>query len=298
MMKKWLLFILLISMNTNLIAGGDTGLAVLKIGAGARAAAMGEAFVALADDATALFWNPAGTSWMKNRQVHFTHTQWIQGITHNVASVSLPVGSSNIGIGLILNNVEGFEYREIASEEPLGTFSSQDIIASLNYSRRVSETFSMGLNVKYVHEKIYTQYADGYLADLGARYQPFSDMYFAVALQNLGVTSDMDAEQINIPEITRAGVLYKLPFSMLQDNVSVALDYIKLLDADSHVHLGTEFKPFSSLNIRLGYQTGYKDKSFSAGFGLNFGQLHLDYAYVPFGHDLGQSHRFSFLTAF
>ena len=298
MMKTRLLFILLISMNTSLIAAGDTGLAVLKIGVGARAAAMGEAFVALADDATALFWNPAGTSWMKNRQVHFTHTQWIQGITHNVASVSMPAGSSNIGIGLILNNVEGFEYREIASEEPLGTFSSQDIIASLNYSRKVSETFSMGLNVKYIHEKIYTEYADGYLADLGARYHPFSNVYFAVSLQNLGVTSDMDAEKINVPEITRAGVLYKLPFSMLQDNVSIALDYINILDADSHFHLGTEFKPLPSLSVRVGYQTGYKDKSFSAGFGLNFGQLHLDYAYVPFGHDLGQSHRFSFLTAF
>lgn len=297
-MKKWILLLIIISINIPLLAADGTGLAVLKIGVGARAAAMGEAFVASADDATAIFWNPSGTSWMKTKQVHFTHTRWIQGITHNVASVSCPVGHSNIGLGLVLNHIDGFEYREIASEEPMGTFSSQDFIASINYSRRVSEQFSMGLNVKYIHEKIYTEYADGYLADLGARYRPFPDLYVALSVQNLGVTSEMDTERINSPEITRAGMLYHLPFSFLQDNVNLALDYINISDGDSHIHMGTEFKPFSVLCIRLGYQTGYKDRAFSGGFGLQFGQISLDYAYVPFGHDLGQSHRFSFLTAF
>lgn len=298
MMKNWISLIIILFINTQLLAKSDTGLAVLKIGVGARAASMGEAFVASANDATALFWNPAGTSWMETRQVHFTHTQWIQGITHNVASLSVPLNSSNIGVGLILNNIEGFEHRETASEEPLGTFSSQDFIASINYSRRVSDKFSMGLNLKYIHEKIYTEYADGYLADFGARYHPFSDLYIAVAVQNLGMTSDMDSERINIPEMTRAGLEYTLPFAFLTDNVSVSLDYVSVLDADSHLHLGTEIIPLPAFFIRLGYQTGYRDRSFSAGFGLKLGQIHLDYGYVPFGHDLGHSHRFSFLTAF
>ncbi|RPH97664.1 MAG: PorV/PorQ family protein, partial [Calditrichaeota bacterium] len=165
---------------SSVYAGGETGLAVLKIGAGARASAMGEAFVALSDDASGVFWNPSGSVWINKRQAHFTYNSWIQGIHHNVAALTFPTSIGSFGIGLLLNTVDGFERRTIASEEPLGTFSAHDFSLLLNYSRQLNSSLSVGLNLKYINEKIYLDNANGYMIDLGVRYaSPLSGLFLA-----------------------------------------------------------------------------------------------------------------------
>ena len=148
----FLLFILPVSY---IFAAGETGLAVLKVGVGARAVAMGEAYAAAANDASGLYWNPASSTWIHKRQAHFSHNSWIQGINHNVACLTFPTKIGSFGIGLLLNNIDGFERRTIASEEPMGTFSAHDFSLSVNYARQMNETLSLGLNLKYFSEKIF-----------------------------------------------------------------------------------------------------------------------------------------------
>ena len=97
-MKICIAIISCILLATSLFAAGETGLAVLKVGVGARATAMGEAFVASADDASGIYWNPAGSAWIKNRQAHFSHNSWIQGINHNVASLTFPTKVGSFGV--------------------------------------------------------------------------------------------------------------------------------------------------------------------------------------------------------
>jgi len=295
-MKKNVLLIILV-MSTHVWAAGNTGLAVLKIGIGARAAGMGEAFVASSNEASGMFWNPAGPAWMTSREAHFTHTEWLQGINHEVAAISFPSGDNSFGLGILLNNIEGFEHREIASEEPLGTFSSQDFSLMLNYARTLSERLSLGINAKYISEKIYIEHANGYMIDLGARYRLHPRLFTAMSFQNVGITTKMDEEKINIPKVLRLGAAYQLPFVFLQDKLHLVGDYMTDFDSNPHVNLGLEGQPFDVLTLRVGYQTGYEEKNISAGFGLTIGHFGVDYAYVPF-RDLGQSHRFSLSTRF
>ncbi len=274
-------------------------MAVLKVGVGARATAMGEAFVATADDASGLYWNPAGTVWILQRQAHFTHNSWIQGISHNVAALTFPTSYGSFGIGLLLNNIDGFESRTIASEEPTGTFSSHDFSMSLNYSRKLNENLSVGANLKYINEKIYIESANGYMIDLGTRFiTPVHGLIVAGAVQNLGFTTKMSTENIRLPQTLRLGAAYNLPFQQLDDKVMLAADYVQIFDEQSHINIGAQVRPIAVLALRAGYQTGYDEKDLSAGFGLSLDWLNIDYAYVPFGRNLGDSHRFSVTTTF
>jgi hypothetical protein len=284
-------------MISSLYAGGETGLAALKIGAGARATAMGEAFVAIADDASGVFWNPAGSAWTNKRQAHFTYNSWIQGIHHNIASMTTPTRYGSFGIGLMLNSIDGFERRTIASEEPLGTFSAHDFSLLLNYSRLLRPGLSLGVNLKYLNEKIYLDDANSYMIDLGVRYQAaLPGLFVAASLQNFGYSTQMAQEKIRLPRTLRLGAAYRLPVKLVQ--MMLALDYVQVLKEDSYLNVGTEMFVLPALALRLGYQTGFEEKGLSAGFGVNIGRVEIDYAYVPFGRDLGDSHRFSLTLAF
>ncbi len=297
---KIILSILLIVVVAHVsFAAGETGLAVLKVGVGARATAMGEAFTALSDDASGIYWNPAGSVWIDQRQAHFSHNSWIQGINHNVASLTFPTKIGSFGIGLLLNNVEGFESRTIASEEPTGTFSAHDFSFALNYARKLTDKMSVGANFKFFNEKIYIEDASGYMIDLGARYvTPVHGLVLAGAIQNLGFTTEMIEEKIRLPQTLRLGAAYALPFAAIRDKALLAADYVQIFNDASHINVGLEVLPVEVISLRSGYQTGFEEKGLSAGFGLHINWLDIDYAYVPFGRDLGDSHRFSLTTTF
>jgi hypothetical protein len=291
--------VLLLILSISAFAAGETGLAVLKIGVGARATAMGEAFSGMSDDPSGIYWNPAGSAWAQKRQAHFSYNSWIQGMNHNVAAMTFPTKVGSFGIGLLLNNIDGFERRISASEEPLGTFSSHDFSVALNYSRRIGDNVSFGANLKYINEKIYIEDANGYMVDLGARYNaPVDGLWLAAAVQNLGFTTAMSSEEIHLPQIIRLGAAYQAPFEKMKDKVLLAVDYVQIIEESGHLNIGAEYAPVPLLALRVGYQTGFDTKDLSAGFGVTTDWLNIDYAYVPFGRDLGDSHRFSLTTSF
>ena len=120
---KLILIVLLISMATICLAqtGGQTGMSYMKIGVDARAAAMGEAYTSLAQDAAATYWNPAGLALAKSNSVVLMHNSWIQGINHDFAAVQLFQGKHNVAISLNMMFVSGIELRgPTASEIPDG----------------------------------------------------------------------------------------------------------------------------------------------------------------------------------
>lgn len=299
MKNKLFCLLLVIAHTAPLFAAGENGMAALKIGTSARASAMGEAFTATADDAAGVFWNPAGIAWSGRRQAHFTHNEWIQGITHDAASLVVPHAAWAFGFDIMLNNVSDFERRTIASEEPLGTFSSHDFSMAVSFSRMISENISAGGRLRFLSEKIYDESASGTAVDFGLRYRALPGRLFvAAALQNLGKMSKMVQEEIKLPTTLRIGAGYYLPGKILSNNLLFAADYVKIFDEDDHINLGFEYLPLAAISLRGGYQTGYKERSVSAGFGVRIGFLTVDYAFIPFTNDLGNSHKFSILADF
>ena len=90
----FLLFLFAVSLGEAAQAAGSTSAAFLRLGAGARASAMGESGVALADDAGATFWNPAGLLQFNEYGVHFTHSEWLVGLKHEFAGAVYRFGKT------------------------------------------------------------------------------------------------------------------------------------------------------------------------------------------------------------
>jgi hypothetical protein len=295
--KNITLTILLITfVSSKLFSAGGTGLAFLKISGGARPASMGDAYVASGTDVSSLLWNPSSIAWIENRQVQFTYNKWIQDINHQVLSSVWPSSVGNFSFHVNMANMSGIERRKIASEKPLGEMDAHDLGIGLGYARMFGDNLSLGLQIKYLYEKIYIETANGIAIDMGLRYETqLKGMFLGIAVQNLGSTTKLLEEKIKLPQILRSGLCYQLPF---QPNWYINMDFIKILEEESHINVGSEVKLLSILTLRAGYQTGYEEKSVSAGFGLSLGPAQIDFAYIPFRSDLGNSQLFSCMFKF
>ena len=271
-----------------------SGLSALQIGSSGRATAMAEAATAVARAADAPFWNPAGLALLTRQQVHLTHNEWIQGINHEALSYARPAGTWTWGIHAMLTSVDDIELRTIASEEPLSTFSSHTVVAGVTLARRIGERISFGVNLHYLHEKIYIESAEGFAADLGVRFRtPFRGLDLGAAVQNLGSTSALYQEKINLPETMRLGVAYTVPLGEGPIHALLAADYVNVFDKDGYFNIGLEIWPQSQLAMRAGYAANHSNRDFSMGFGINLKSALLDYAYVPFKQGLGNTHQIS-----
>ncbi len=289
---------LLLSCST-LFAAGKSGLSFLKIGAGARAAALGEAFVAVPNASSAsLFWNPAGMVWTDKAQAHATYNQWIQDVDHQLASITWPTKSGAFGLSTIFTSIGGIERRTTATEQPEGEISANDFTIGLAYARKFDQ-YAVGIHVKYLYEKIYLETAYGFAADFGVQTAlGVPGLFAGLAVQNLGYTTELVNEKIDLPTTIRAGAFYRLPKEIGVSRFAFTTDFVKIVNQESHLQLGLEVTIGPMILARAGWMTGYDERTWSAGFGLVLGPVLMDFAFVPFDSDLGSSQQFSFLYYF
>ena len=128
------------------VFSGTTTAQFLKIEVGAKAIATGGAFVALANDASALYWNPAGISGLQNNLVTFTHTYWFANTSHDFAGLILKLGR-NHSIGISYTSLSYGDMRVRTEIYPEGTgeyFSANDYALGLSYGFNLTDQFSMG----------------------------------------------------------------------------------------------------------------------------------------------------------
>ena len=273
----------------------NSGLSFLKLGAGSRAVGMGEAYVALANDASATYWNPAGLANLSSTELLFTHNRWLQDITNEFAAVGFRVKKNAFGISFMSNTIGGIERRVKASAEPLDVLTAHDIMFGLSYARELGESLRLGTTVKYLYQKIYVESATGFAVDFGLQYAtPLQGLKTGLVVQNFGVMSKLYEESTRLPQTIRVGLAYQLPVQILSGELLLATDWMKILDSASHLNFGFEYNFIKYFALRFGYQTGFEDKGIHGGFGVGFNRYRLDYAFVPFSSDLGNSHRISF----
>jgi len=270
----------------------STGLAFLKLGVGGRAIGMGEAYSALSDDASGMYYNPAGIAFGTGDQITIMHKQWVFGTTSEFLGSTVRSRDFTFGFGLNSTNVDGIEIRQQPGPAE-GTFGVHDLAVSATASWRIDTSLSIGVTGKFLYEKIYVDESDGGAVDFGARYQLDGHFAVAAAVSNIGSMSTLLYEPIVLPAGVRFGASYKGTANDLFA-FTLASDVLKTFkDNGSRVDVGGELAYNSFLAFRTGYQFGYDAKGFSAGFGLRYGLVQLDYAYVPFLDQLGDTHTFA-----
>ncbi len=278
------------------LAAGTTAANFLKIDVSTRSAAMGGAFCALANDATAIYHNPAGLAQLNGKEIYLMHNSWFQGINQEYLSLAMPTAKGVWGISLNYLSISDIERRSSATEEPEGTFSSFDGALTLSLSRKLSENFLVGVNLKGIVEQIDENQAFAFAADLGLLYL-LPRVNFALTVKNIGTRIKFKQKECSLPLTYQAGLALQL-----FQNTTLTLQAIKEQDEDIYYSGGIEIWIFDSLALRAGYTSNITQaelgefsslqEGLSAGLGIRIGDINLDYAFVPYG-DLGDTHRVS-----
>ncbi|RMH71468.1 MAG: type IX secretion system membrane protein PorP/SprF [Gemmatimonadetes bacterium] len=272
---------------------GTSAMAFLKITPSARAAGMGEAFTAMANDAAAIAFNPAGLVHNPALNARLDHTEWFEDVRYeHIAGVRNSGGRLAYGLNFIYLTSGDIERRD---EQGIhhGTFTASDMAIAFAAAYKINENVSLGLAPKILLSEIHTESATSFAIDLGLMYQPPVDgLRLGFAAQHLGSKVKYIDEKFDLPTTFRLGSAYTMPLEMIPESqMTIALDLIKPNDNDLRATVGTELTLKEKFNLRLGYKIGYDTSDFTAGAGVAFSSFRFDYAFVPYKEDLDATHR-------
>lgn len=174
---------------------GTTSAQFLKIGVG-RATGMGDAFAAIANDASATYFNPAGLAQLTKREAFVNHIDWISDLAHEYVTVALPV--NRLGViafsvtALTMGNMERLMIDDIATvireDDSTGLyFGAMDMAFGVSYARQITDKLSFGFTGKAISQTIYNMSASGAALDLGLLYHTgFKSLRLAACVTNFG----------------------------------------------------------------------------------------------------------------
>lgn len=293
--KKIIIIIFLFLSFTQLKAQndgpGNTGFSVLKLGIGARAIGMGEAFSSVTDDASAVIYNPARLSFIDKSNVIIMHNELLQDVNTNFIAGRFPLSSKLVlGFGLLSTSITGIEIREIPGAA-IDDFDANNLSAGLSLGYKVNQNVYLGITGKYLYEKIYVNDASGFAFDFGGNYVK-NNFSVALVFSNIGSVNSLLNLETNLPTSVRFGGSYK--FSKDKFSFLLGLDGYKVFNGGNfHVNAGGETGYKDFVFLRLGYQTAFENKGFTSGLGFKYKAVYFDYAFVPYSSGYGNSNTFS-----
>ena len=284
---------------------GSTTAGFLKLGAGARAVSMGEAYSAVADEASGLYWNPATLTRLEGQSITLMHAAYIDSSLFDYAGYGISLRNYGaFGLGVQYFNAGRITQTDTTGTE-IGNFTPNDLAVSLGYAYQskdselpiVLDGVSMGLAVKFIHSQILTS-AQTFTADFGILSPLYADdrLRLAFVIANMGGRIKFEQDSENLPLLIKLGSAYQIRKRWL-----ASLDIGAPRDNNPFVGVGTEYLipvlDTWSLAGRLGLNSrtigdvnGLTGISFGLGFILP--KFSIDYTFLPFG-DLGLTHRIS-----
>jgi hypothetical protein len=308
---------------------GETGVAkyageFISLGVGGRALAMGGAFVALANDVTAGYWNPAGLARLDYPQFILMHDEQFGSlVNHDYGAVAMPFGSdATLGLSIIRLGVDNIPNTQNAGVDINGNptkdptqfvrvdpnrvtyFNAADWALYFTYAKRQSEDFTYGANVKLIRRDIGNNGATGIGFDIGVWYTPMENLALGANIQDITTTFlawDTGRNELISPTM-KVGSAYfidafggrfapAVDFDIRFENRKTAsLAHLGAVSFD--MHTGMEFQFKNVVALRLGYSDV---KQMTLGAGVHFPKLTIDYSFAKFDgvNQLDNTHRIS-----
>ena len=282
----------------------------LKISVGARAAGMGNAFVAVADDASSVFWNAAGLARIEpdKSQLSLNHANWIADMSFDevgyVFHVKRIPGAFALSARALSMSpmVETTAYQPDPTTGTGRTFDAGMMTAGLSYARSFTDKFSAGVTANFVHEGLAEFTQQSYAFDVGTLYDVgVMGMKIGMTISNIGSQVQFIDKQARIPSIFRIGSSVNL-MQRPDQQLLGSLEFSHPPDNAERLNVGTEYSYKNLVHLRGGYNINYDAEGLAGGVGFHFpvsvaGQADLDYAYTDMS-DLGGVHRFSLTFEF
>jgi len=331
MSKRFFVVALFISLFTNSIFSqtviGKYAGEFLAIGVGGRPLGMGGAFTALTNDVTAGYYNPAGLAHLNYPQISLMHDERFGNlVNYNYAAVGIPYGKDmSFALSVIRLGIDGIPDTRNALVDENGNpindinnpaaridyskvteFSNQDWAFLLTYSKRHSEKFFYGANVKIIRRDIAEYDATGIGFDIGALYMPNQRLFLGATIQDVTTTLvawNTGRNELISPTL-KVGGAYLLNF--LGGNVYPAIDLDIRFENRKYAsqfnigpvsfdpHFGVEYSYKNVVAVRGGYNDV---KQFTIGAGIKLPKLNIDYSFARFNYSeeerLDDTHRIS-----
>jgi hypothetical protein len=285
--------------KTDVTRRGTAAGTMLEIGIGARAEALGGAFVAIADDPSALYWNPAGIMNIQATSVQLTHNDWLVGTKFNAVDLVIPVNRYSFAVGFHLAMLDYGEspVRTIARPEGTGeTYTAKDMVAGLYGALGITDRISAGIGLKYFYERIWHTEGFNIAFDLSILYKTqLEGLTLGGAISNFGTEFSLDGrdltrimdsdgrrdvyynndqvvvsyktEKYPLPLIFRFGMAYQLNFDN-RNSLIFSGDLIHPSHNVESMNLGLELKTMNIFFLRAGYQSLFEKDAIN---GLAFG---------------------------
>jgi hypothetical protein len=289
----------------------QTGFDFLSVISDAKAAGMAGAVNTLPLGSGSIFFNPACLTEMKNTaEVTASYAPWIADIKHTQLSAAVNLGAWGI-VGVSMQHVNyGDFYKTIVTTQNadnflyLGTFSLQAYSAGLAYANKLTDQFSVGGQIKFVHQDlgdgvvpttidvldsttVLTSFKINPIAfDFGTLFKTgLKSLAFGISIRHFSGQLKYEQEQFQMP------LLFTLGVSMdVMDFWEVAKEHQSLITSVDLTHdrsypeqllIGINYTVINTISLRIGYNSHSDLEKFSYGVGiLQFG-LAIDYAYTP-----------------
>ncbi len=341
MIRLYKKIILIISLCLLLIDGsiaqnkvGTTAAPFLGIAIGPRAQAMGSAFVAMENDISVSYWNPAAMAMAEKSGVMLSHTGWHLGTSFNWAGVNFALGNG-FAAGMHLTQLDygREEITTIYAQEGTGRYwDAQDMAVGISVAKALTTRFSLGGTAKYINQRIWNESATALAVDLGLIFHTnFNNMRLGISISNYGsdmrltgddllnkididpenagtnktLVANMKTEAYPLPLFFRIGVAYDLLQSIERNRLTLAADAIHPTDNVEYLNVGAEYSWNELVSLRAGYKNIFmpdaqEGLTLGGGFRYDFsaiGAFQIDYAYQEF-KDLGEVQTFAFSFLF
>jgi len=325
-MKRYIALLLgvIMVLSTSLAARdvtktGTTAAPFLNIDVGARAVGMGGAFVSIADDITAMYWNPAGMAQLVQSEVLFSHTRWIADVSFNYAAFVTSLGNmGTIGFNATFLSMDDMERTTELYPEGTGeTFSAGDYAFGVCYARNLTDRFAIGFNAKYIYQKIYHCTATGVAFDVGTVFTTqLEGLKIGMSISNFGtkmrmsgrdlgtqvdvnqgiagnnpsINANLKTDQYDLPLMFRVGISMDILKGIGNSNLILAVDALHPNDDVESLNVGGEYVLNQMFFLRAGYKSLFakdSEEGISFGAGMQYTlagkTLKIDYGYHDFG---------------
>lgn len=279
---------------------GTAGAQFLELGVSARAIGMGEAFLSICDDASAVYYNPAGLIQLRQREALFTHISYLADINYEFAALAYPTpkfgGVWGVSFLMLDAGDMPFAGKYEHALNPTQTFTAKEYALSFSYARSLTDRFNVGGTLKIIDELYDTERATGWAADMGTLYDTgFRGFKIGMMISNFGPDLKFISEAYPLPMNFKFGGVMDI-FRGENHRAVFALEGGHPNDNLEKFNGGVEYWFKDLFSLRFGNYFEYDTGGITAGGGvrLNVSQakLSIDYGY----HDMGfleGMHRFS-----